>query len=99
METVKFVSDFFLAIEKDYRINTTHIGLYMALLHYSAGQGWGLKKPIEAFSYEIMQIAKIGGFTTYHKCIKELNEFGYIKYEPSFKNNKRSRIHLMERVH
>lgn len=90
MEIVSPLSHFFSAIEKDYRISITHIGIYAALLQFRTDKGF--INPIEAFSYEIMPIAKISGSNTYHKCIKQLHEYGYIKYEPSFKNNQRSKI-------
>jgi hypothetical protein len=34
MEALKPLSDFFSAIENDYRISITHIGIYAALLQY-----------------------------------------------------------------
>lgn len=92
MESLKPLSDFFSAIEKDYRISITHIGVYAALLKYSGDRGF--TSPIQVFSYEIMHIAKISASSTYHKCVKELNEYGYIKYEPSFKRNQGSRIYF-----
>src|SRR3546814_20492296 len=48
------------------------------------------QNPMQVFSYEIMRIAKISASTTYHKSIKDLSDFGHIKYEPSFKRNQRS---------
>ena len=89
---MKPLSDFFKAIERDARINTTHIGIYAALLQY-----WQLNNctsPICAFSYEIMRIAKVSAQATYHRSIKDLHSFGYVRYEPSFKRNSRSRIFL-----
>lgn len=32
----------------------------------------------------IYKIAKIGGYATYHKCIKDLQAYGYIQYLPSY---------------
>ena len=93
MDTIKPLSDFFAAIEKDARISTTHIGIYAALL-----QCWhirGCPNPLCAYSHEIMRIAKISAQATYHKTIKQLNEFGYIQYEPSFKRNQPSKIFLL----
>ena len=90
MEILSPLSHFFSAIENDYRISITHIGIYAALLQFRMDKGF--VNPIEAFSYEIMPIAKISGSNTYHKCIRQLHEYGYIKYEPSFKNNQRSKI-------
>jgi hypothetical protein len=31
-----------------------------------------------------MDIAKISGVAAYHKCIKDLHQFGYIQYVPSY---------------
>lgn len=32
----------------------------------------------------IMQPSKIGAIVTYHKCISELQEYGYIIYKPTY---------------
>lgn len=98
MKTSISLSDFFFAIENDCRVTITHIGVYAALLQFRLDKGWGIKKPIEAFSYEIMQLAKISNANTYHKYIRELSEFGYIKYEPSYKNKERSRIYFVKNL-
>lgn len=92
MERLKPLSDFFSAIRHDGRISTTHIGVYAALLQY--WQENGCPHPIVAFSHEIMRIAKISAPMTYRKCVKELSEYGYIRYIPSFKKNKASEIYL-----
>jgi hypothetical protein len=93
MEAMKPLSDFFTAIRKDGRISATHIGIYAALLQY--WQENECKNPLSAFSYEVMQIAKISAQATYHKSIKDLHAFGYIRYEPSFKRNCRSKVYLL----
>ncbi len=92
MDTLQPLSDFFLAIEKDPRISITHIGIYAALLQYWKEQNY--INPVQVFSYQIMRIAKISASATYHKSIRDLNDFGYIKYEPSFKRNQGSRIYF-----
>jgi len=89
METLQPLSDFFKAIEKDYRISITHIGIYAALLQFRANHGF--TNPIEAYRYEIMKIAKISGPVTYHKCIRELSDYGYITYLPK-RNRKQKSI-------
>ncbi len=91
-EILKPLSDFFFAIEKDARISTTHIGIYAALLQYRKEKG--LINPVIAFSHEIMPIAKISSPTTYHKCVRDLSDFGYIQYEPSFRKNLGSKIYF-----
>jgi hypothetical protein len=92
MKTLQPLSDFFKAIEKDYRISISHIGIYAALLQFRADNGF--TNPIEAYRYEIMKIAKISGPVTYHKCMRELNEYGYINYQPKRNRNQRSIIYF-----
>jgi hypothetical protein len=43
-----------------------------------------------------MFVAKISGPATYHKCIKDLNDFGYIEYVPSFNPAINSRVYLLK---
>jgi hypothetical protein len=95
MKTLQPLSDFFKAIEKDYRISVTHIGIYAALLQFRADRG--LINPIQAYRHEIMKIAKITGPVTYHKCIRELNEYGYISYLPKRNRNQRSTIYFIDK--
>lgn len=92
MESLKPLSNFFKAIENDYRISITHIGIYAALLQFRVDKGF--INPIKAYRYEIMKIAKITGPVTYHKCIRELDEYGYIKYLPKRNRNQRSTIYF-----
>jgi hypothetical protein len=92
MEQLKLLSEFFSAIENDPRISISHIAIYAALLQYWKNQNY--KSPVQAYSHEIMQLAKISARTTYHKVIKDLSEYGYIKYEPSFKRNQGSKVHI-----
>lgn len=76
------LSDFYNAVCSDKRIGTTHISLYMALFQF-----WNInnfQNPVSFTRQEVMPIAKINGRATYHKCINDLQEFGYIKYIPSY---------------
>jgi hypothetical protein len=92
MEEIKALSVFFTAIKKDARISTTHIGIYAALLQYWIENDGA--NPLFAYSYEIMILAKVSAQATYHRSIKDLHAYGYIRYEPSFKRNKPSCIYL-----
>ena len=77
---VKIFNNFFDLAFKDGRLNTSHISVYMALL-----ETWNLNKckdPILIKRDKIMAIAKIKSIATYHKCIKELNNWNYINYRP-----------------
>ena len=86
-------SEFFAAIADDPRINTTHVSLYMTLLQYWKEQGFAC--PIYVFSHEIMHTAKILSSATYARSIRVLHDFGYIKYEPSYKRNQGSKIYML----
>lgn len=92
MDQLKSLSDFFNAIAGDPRISITHIGIYAALLQYWKQHNF--ENPVYVFSYEIMPIAKISASTTYHKIIKDLSNYGYIKYEPSYKRNQGSKVYF-----
>lgn len=92
MDALQPLSDFFMAIERDPRISITHIGIYAALLQYWKEHQY--TNPIQVFSYEIMRIAKISASATYHKSIRDLSEYGYIRYEPSFKRNRGSKVYF-----
>lgn len=94
MDLSKPFSEFFAAIASDPRISVTHIGVYAALLQFWKEHEY--VNPVQAFSREIMPIAKISAKRTYHKTIRELSEYGYVKYQPSFKRNKGSRVFLLK---
>jgi hypothetical protein len=92
MEQMKHLSDFFIAIAKDPRIGVSHISLYCALLPNNITADFS--SPICITSSEIMRVAKISGLGTYHKCIRDLHECGYIKYQPSYNHRKKSKVVL-----
>jgi hypothetical protein len=41
-----------------------------------------------------MKVSKIQSKATYHKCIRELNDFGYLSYHPSYNPFKGSLVYL-----
>jgi hypothetical protein len=75
------LSSFYETISVDSRINSTHISLYMALVQEWNQQG-GIN-PIQIMRQSIMKNAKISARYTYHKCIRNLHEYGYINYQPT----------------
>jgi len=87
------LTGFFAAIQKDARISITHIGIYAAILQY--WQQMGCPRPLQFYSHELMEVAKISSKTTYHQYIRDLHEFGYIRYEPLFKSRVRSKVFLL----
>lgn len=92
MNYIKHLSGFFQKISYDTDLNPTHVSLYMALF-----QTWNINRfqnPISITRNEMMRISKIYSKATYHKCINELHEKEYIKYEPSHNPFKGSLIYV-----
>ncbi len=86
------LSSFYLKVRNDNRISPTHISLYFALLHEASNTGLNLIIPVRD---HLMVHAKVYSSVTYHRCLKELNEYGYIDYRPSYAVG-RTRIELIE---
>ncbi|KAA0993420.1 hypothetical protein [Dyadobacter aurulentus] len=93
MDTASHLDRFFKDISVDARVTVTHISIYAAILQSLRKCG---TKYLSMFGFELMQVVKISSGKTYYKAVRELNEFGYICYEPSFKKNRPSRISLPE---
>ncbi|SDI02029.1 hypothetical protein SAMN04488062_12035 [Flavobacterium omnivorum] len=92
MNYIKHLTGFFDRIVHDRNLNPTHISLYIALFQF-----WNInrfKNPISITRDEVMRISKICSKATYHKCMRELNDKGYLKYEPSFNPYKGSMVIL-----
>ena len=94
MELLEPLTAFFERSGADQRIATTHIGIYAALLQYRMDRGFC--NPIDAVTREIMRIAKISAHKTYYRCLKEMNEYGYLRYVPSKKKNRPSKIYFSD---
>jgi len=85
MLRVERLFGFYQKIRKDSRISPTHISLYFALLNESVL----LQENCFLLRREaIMGDAKIFSPVTYNRCIKDLHDYGYIEYRPSFANGK-----------
>ena len=85
---------FFRHVKRDRRLNANHISLYMALF-----QCWNLNRFQNPFSITreaVMDICGIGSKNTYHKCLKELHQYGYIFYKPSINKFHKSTVHIVK---
>lgn len=90
MDGIQPLLDFFSAIRKDYRVSATHIGIFAALLTYKLNLG--NSDVIKVFSKDIMPMAKISSPSTYLRCLRELHDYGYLVYSPSYKKTEASLI-------
>lgn len=93
MERLKELTEFYAAIKDDHRIGTTHISLYMALFQFYNLNGF--MNPVEITRAAVMKVSKIQGIATFHSCIKDLNDFGYIEYKPSYNPAINSKVFLL----
>jgi len=77
-------------IRYDEKINIAHLALFAALIIC-----WTQEGKTNTFSITrkiLMSFSKISSVATYHKCIRELDQLGYIIYQPSFHPKKGSLV-------
>ncbi|MCJ7756575.1 MAG: hypothetical protein MUP24_00405, partial [Gillisia sp.] len=92
MNYIKHINGVLQQFSGDSRLNPTHISLYIALF-----QLWNIHRFPEVFFIareEVMQKSKIGSITTYHRCLRNLNDWKYIDYLPSHNPYKGSEIKM-----
>ena len=53
-----------------------------------------LTNPFPVSRKGIMELAHVHSIVTYHKCIGQLEAYGYIRYNPSYSYYNRSTIYL-----
>ena len=84
-------SDIIKRMGTDKRVLATHVSLFTALFIF--WQRDGFISPFTITRKTVMAFSKIASIATYHKCIRELDEYGYIRYQPSFHPAKGSLIY------
>lgn len=97
MNYIKHLTAYFDRVVDDHSLNPTHISLYIALFQF-----WNLNRfnnPISITRDEVMRISKICSKATYHKCMRELHEKGYLIYEPSYNPFKGSMVKMVDLSH
>jgi len=95
MEKVNYIIQLNEAFERfnnDDRIKQGHITLYLAFF-----QKWNreyFKKTITINREWIMEKAKIKSKTTYHSYLKDLTDWGYLRYYPSYHPARGSKVQM-----
>ena len=84
---------FYERAQNDERLSPYHLSLYLAL--FWSWQKSGYQSSFPVCRKFLMTLAKIQSIATYHKCIREMSDFGYIEYKPSYNYYKGSRIKLL----
>lgn len=94
MNYIRHLNTFFSYVKTDTRLTSSHVSLYMALF-----QSWNLNRfnnPFPITRDAVMSLCAIGSKNTYHKCIKELHQFGYIFYRTSVDKFHKSTVHIVK---
>ena len=79
-------------IVNDERLSLTHFSIYMALLFL-----WyknEMNNPFPMSRQHVMGLSHLHSIATYHKCLTQLQLYGYIQYNPSYSYYTRSTIYL-----
>jgi hypothetical protein len=92
MKNVPEITEFMGRVQVDSRLGPLHISLYMAILYCWMVQGQN--GPARVSARELMPLAKIAGLTPMYKYLRELHEFGYIVYQPSYNPVEKSKVFL-----
>ncbi|PZU13936.1 MULTISPECIES: hypothetical protein [Sphingobacterium] len=74
---------------EDARINVWHLALFLAIVQLAEEQ------EIRVSRSKLMYHSHINTLPTFHKYFKELQDFGYIKYTPSYHPGFRSLINVL----
>lgn len=90
---MELLQSFLSAVEEDPRINKAHISLYVAL--WKKWKDSGRENSLSFFRYQLVGLCKISGRNTYYKTLRELHEYGYIKYEPSYDQYEGSLVYFI----
>ena len=85
---------FLSAVEQDPRITTAHISVFVSL--WKKWKDNGSQGPLSFFRTDLANLCKISSNNTFHRAIRQLHEYGYIKYVPSYNHFLGSLVYLME---
>jgi hypothetical protein len=99
METnnAKFWMDFLHHIVRDQRLKVWHLALMLALVQLAHLQSEG--RITHVSRSKLMKLSHINTLPTYHKYFKELQDWGYIKYTPSYHPGYRSTVEFLKPMH
>lgn len=84
---------FLKIIAEDNRLGPPHISLFVAIMGEWSKNNY--PNPLIILTNNLMFLSKISCRTTYYRCLKELHQYGYIKYMPSHNSLKGSSIYLV----
>lgn len=90
MDRLQQLTRYINRMVSDTRLKPVHLSLSLALCH-----GWianQFQRPHRVSRRLLMKASRIRSKTTYHKALKDLQAFGYLKYSPSYHPHKASEV-------
>jgi hypothetical protein len=94
MKTVELFVGFMEQVGDDPTMGPSHIGLYLAIV--LAYERQEFHNPVSVRSGGLKRLAKISAPGTYHKCMRDLQAAGYIRYIPSYNPLQDSLVYLID---
>lgn len=86
------IMTYFSQYLSDPDLNVWHLAILTAVLNLAYKQGQ--RRIINVSRSRIMALSHINTLPTYHKYFKQLQDFGYINYRPSYHPGYKSEIEL-----
>lgn len=86
--------DYMFMLATDKRLTVWHLAVIFSIMQLATGNLF--TEAIHISRKKVMRFAKIKSFVTYHKCITELERFGYLIYIPSYHPEYGSKVHLLK---
>lgn len=77
----------------DNRLLPTHVSLFTALFFCYHKDGYQAPFPIKR--KELMRLSSIRSISTYHRCMRDLRDLGYIRYLPSYDSRRGSAVYFL----
>src|SRR5688500_18645903 len=96
MDRYTQLTHFIDRVVSDSRLKPVHISLSIALCH-----SWVLNQfqhPYKISRSLLMAASRIRSKATYHKALKELQAFGYLKYSPSYHPVRASEVEILDDI-
>lgn len=90
---IRHLNAFFRLVRQDDRLRANHISLYLALF-----QIWNqhrFQNPFPVVRAEVLNLCRIGSKNTYIRCLRDMQDFGFIIYHPAEKKGAASQIVML----
>ncbi len=91
----KHIMDYLSMYINDPKLNVWHLSILTAIL--GLGYRQGERRRIKVSRSKIMELSHVNTLPTYHKYFKQLQDFGYIKYKPSYDPGYKSEVILCKK--